>query len=147
VHPTGAWVAQQARNLLLELGQRAGEVRFLVRDRDAKFTDMFDAVFTSIGTQIIRTPVRAPRANALAERWIGTVRRECTDRLLIYNERHLRRILADDEQHYNHHRPHRARDRCPPQPTWAAASADRDEARLRREEIIGGLMNEYRPAA
>jgi putative transposase len=146
-NPTGSWVAQQARNLLMGLGERADYIRFLIRDRDAKYTRVFDEVCTVLDARVIRTPVRAPRANALAERWIGTVRRECTDRLLIYNERHLRRILADDEQHYNHHRPHRARDRCPPQPTWAAASADRDEARLRREEIIGGLMNEYRPAA
>jgi transposase InsO family protein len=146
-NPTGPWVAQQARNLLMDLGERAEHVRFLVRDRDAKYTSVFDEVFTSLGVRVIKTPVRAPRANAIAERWIGTVRRECTDRLLIYNERHLRRVLAEYERHYNHHRPHQARDRRPPQPTWAAPPADRDKARLRREEVLGGLINEYRPAA
>jgi putative transposase len=130
----------------MDLGERAEHIRFLVRDRDAKYTSVFDEVFTSLGARVIKTPVRAPRANAIAERWIGTVRRECTDRLLIYNERHLRRVLADYEQHYNHHRPHRARNRRPPQPIWAAAPTDRDKARLRREEVLGGLINEYRPA-
>ena len=110
-NPTGTWVAQQARNLIMDLGERAGHVRFLIRDRDAKYTSVFDEVFTSLGTRVIKTPVRAPRANAIAERWIGTARRECTDRLLIYSERHLRRVLAEYERHYNHHhRPHRARD-------------------------------------
>jgi putative transposase len=108
-NPTGPWVAQQARNLLMDLGERAEHIRFLVRDRDAKYTSVFDEVFTSLGARVIKTPVRAPRANAIAERWIGTVRRECTDRLLIYSERHLCRVLAKYERHYNYHRPHRAR--------------------------------------
>jgi hypothetical protein len=108
---------------------------------------VFDEVFVSLGVRVIKTPVRAPRANAIAERWIGTVRRECTDRLLIYSERPLRRVLAEYERHYNQHRPHRARGRRPPQPTWAAAPTDLDKARLRREEVLGGLINEYRRAA
>jgi putative transposase len=104
-------------------------------------------VFASLGARVIKTPVRAPRANAIAERWIGTVRRECTDRLLIYSERHLRRVLAEYERHYNQHRPHRARDRRPPKPTSKAAPTDLSGARLMREEVLGGLINEYKPAA
>ena len=115
-NPTGPWVAQQARNLLMNLGERAGHLKFLIRDRDTKFTMAFDRVFTSLGATVIRTLVRSPRANAIAERWVGSVRRECTDRLLICDERHLRKVLAEYERHYNQHRPHRARDRRPPQP-------------------------------
>jgi putative transposase len=129
------------------LQERAEHTRFLIRDRDAKYTSVFDEVFTSLGARVIKTPVRAPRANAIAERWIGNARRECTDRLLIYSERHLRRVLAEYERLYNHHRPHRARDRRPPQPTSAVAPIDLDIARLRREEVLDGLINEYRPAA
>jgi putative transposase len=146
-NPTGTWVAQQARNLIMDLGERVENIRFLIRDRDAKYTSVFDEVFTSLGARVIKTPVRAPRANAIAERWIGTVRRECTDRLLIYGERHLRRVLAEYERHYNQHRPHRARDRRPPQLTSTVAPADLDKARLRREEVLDGLINEYRAAA
>ncbi|WP_431918230.1 hypothetical protein [Nonomuraea jabiensis] len=102
VHPTGAWVAQQARrNLVVNLGERAEGITFLIRDRDAKFIAVFDEVFTSLGARVIMTPVRAPRANAIAERWGGTVRRECTNRLLIYGENHLRRVLRTYERHDN----------------------------------------------
>jgi len=104
-HPAGPWAAQQARNLLMDPGERAEHLKFLIRDRDTKFTMAFDRVFTSPGAKVIRTPVRSRRANALAERWVGSVRRECTDRLLIWNERHLRKVLAQYERHYNQHRP------------------------------------------
>jgi transposase InsO family protein len=131
----------------MDLGERAEHIRFLIRDRDAKYTSVFDEVFTSLGVRVIKTPVWAPRANAIAERWIGTVRRECTDRLLIYSERHLRRVLVEYEWHYNQHRPHRARDRRPPQPTSTVVPTELDEARLRPEEVLDGLINEYRAAA
>jgi putative transposase len=147
VDPTGAWTVQKARNLLMDLGERCGHVKFLIRDRDAKFASALDEVFASIGVRVIKTPVRAPQANAIAERWIGIVRRECTDRLLIYGDRHLRKVLTEYERHYNHHRPHRAKDRRPPQPAPTAPGADLDTTELRREEILNGLINEYRPAA
>jgi transposase InsO family protein len=104
-------------------------------------------VFASLGVRVIKTPVRAPWANAIAERWIGTARRECTDRLLIYGDRHLRTVLAEYERHYNHHRPHRAKDRRPPQPTATATTTDLDTTELRREDVLDGLINQYRPAA
>ena len=94
-NPTGAWVTQQARNLLMDLGDRAAGFRFFIRDRDSKFTAIFDAVFTSEAIRVLRTPVRAPRANAIAEQWIGTVRRELLDRMLILNQRQLGTVLAE----------------------------------------------------
>jgi len=107
-HPVGTWVTQQARNLLMGLDDRVGRFRFLVRDRDAKFTAALDAVFAAEGLKVLRTPVRAPRANAYAERWVGTVRREVLDRMLIFGCRQLRSVLAEYADHYNGHRPHRA---------------------------------------
>jgi len=98
-HPTGAWTAQQARNLLMDIGERAARFRFLIRDRDSKFTTVFDDVLAGTGVRIIKTPIRSPRANSLAERYAGTLRRECLDHLLIYGERHLQRVLAEYEQH------------------------------------------------
>jgi putative transposase len=103
-NPNTGWVAQQARNLVMGLADRIGRFRFLICDRDAKFTDSFDAVFGSEGIRILRTPVRAPRANAVAERWVGTVRREVLDRMLIVGRRHLESMLSDHVEHYNQHR-------------------------------------------
>ena len=104
-NPTGAWVAQQARNHLMDLGDRVASFTFLIRDRDTKFTGVFDAVFISEAIRILSTPVRAPRANAIAERWIGTVRRELLDRILIVNRRHLDHVLTEYVAHFNQHPP------------------------------------------
>jgi hypothetical protein len=117
-HPTGEWVAQQARNLLMDLEDRAAKFRFLIRDRDTKFTAVFDTLFTSSGLRVIKTPVQAPRANAHAERLVGTVCRECLDRLLIVGSRHLYRVLTEFHGHYNDHRSHQGY-QC-----WAEQAAD-----------------------
>ncbi len=113
-HPTGAWVTQQARNILMDLGDHAARFRFLIRDRDSKFTAAFDAVFAGADIRIIRTPVRAPRANAIAERFIGTLRRECLDHLLITGPRHLAAMLGEYIEHYDTHLPHRSLHQQPP---------------------------------
>jgi putative transposase len=145
-HPTGEWVAQQARNLLMSLEGRAGIVKFVIRDRDAKFTAAFDAVFTAIGTRIIKTPVQAPRANAIAERWIASARRECLDRMLITGERHLRLVLGEYIHHYNSHRPHRALQQSPPAGR-VHPLADVTSIRVLRRDRLGGLIHEYSQVA
>jgi transposase InsO family protein len=148
-HPTGDWVTQQARNLLIDLDERAARFRFLIRDRDTKFTESFDRVFTSAGMEILRTPPRAPRANAICERWVGSARRECTDRLLTLGEAHLRAVLTAYVRHYNGHRPHWARDQRPPDTDSLAVSriGDVTDHHVRRTPILGGLINEYHRAA
>jgi putative transposase len=146
VNPSGAWVAQQARHLLMDLGDRAAQFRFLIRDRDSTFTDMFDAVFAGEDIRILRTPVRAPRANAIAERWIGTIRRELLDRMLIINRRHLERVLAEYVAHFNDHRPHRALHQAAPlRPLPPPASPP--QPCPRRRDRLGGLIHEYTQAA
>jgi putative transposase len=145
-NPSKAWVAQQARNLLMDLGERVAAFQFLIRDRDAKFTDVFDAVFASEGIRILRTPVRAPRVNAIAERWIGTVRRELLDRMLIVNLRHLEHALTEYIAHFNHQRLHRAlRQAAPLRPLPPPSS--QPDLRLRRRDRLGGLINEYAQVA
>ncbi len=127
------------------LGERAGSVRFLIRDRDARFSAVFDEVFAAAGITVLKTPPRTPRASCYAERWIRTVRAECTDRMLIYGECHLRMVLNEYLDHYNAHRPHQGRGQRPP---------DHDEhvvvpmeGRIERHAILGGVINEYRRAA
>ena len=145
-HPTGEWVTQQARNLMLTLGERAVSFRFLVRDRDTKFTASFDAVFAASGISALRSPPRAPKANAYAERWVSTIRRECLDRMLIFGERQLRKVPTEYENHYNTHRPHRALEQLPPIADVGIGRGDVSGA-VRRTEILAGLINEYRHAA
>jgi transposase len=145
-HPTGEWVAQQARNLLMNLDDQAGALKFLIRDRDAKFTATFDAVFTAAAVRIIRTPVRAPRANAIAERWIASARRECLDRMLITGGRHLRLILSEYTDHYDGHRPHRALQQNPPAGR-AQLPAEMTGMRVLRRDRLGGLIHEYSQVA
>ena len=143
-HPTGAWTAQQARNLVMDVGERATRFRFLIRDRDSKFTAAFDDVLAGTGVRIIKTPVRSPRANSLAERYTGTLRRECLDHLLIHGERNLRQILAEYARHYNEHRPHQSREQRPP--LHEPGQRIDMTARIRRRQVVHGLLNEYRRA-
>ena len=145
-HPTGAWVTQQARNLLMNLGGQADSLKFLIRDRDTKFTAEFDAVFTAMGVRIIKTPVQAPRANAIAERRIASARRECLDRILVTGERHLRLVLGEYADHYNGHRPHRALHQKPPAGRQDPPAAG-TSTRVLRQDRLGGLIHEYSQVA
>jgi putative transposase len=145
-HPAAEWGTRQARNLVMGLEDRVGQFRFLVRDRDAKFTTAFDAIFAAEGIRVLHTPVRAPRANAYAERWVGTVRRELLDRMLIVGCRQLRSVLAEYADHYNGHRPHRALAQTPPlglgEPVVLAPAG-----RVLRRDPLYGLIHEYAQAA
>ena len=138
-------MAQQARNLAVD--GRLDNVRFLVRDRDAKYAAPFDGVFRSDGVEIVHTPVRAPRANAFAERWVRTVRAECLDWILVLGRRHLDRILRAYVDHYNRARPHRGLDLSTPEPRLARSEADIRGRRVVRRSILGDLINEYEAAA
>src|SRR5215212_5761285 len=145
-HPTGAWLVQQARNLLMDLDDASPRFRFLIRDRDAKFTAAFDAVFTAIDVRVIKTPVRAPRANAIAERFVGSIRRELLDRTLIINQRHAATVLREYQHHYNSRRPHRTLGQAAPlrplpQPTTSKPNT------VQRRDRLGGLLREYQQVA
>ena len=148
-NPDRVWVAQQARNLAWELSDRRIPLRFLIRDNDAKFSGAFDEVFASEGIEVIRTPVEAPRANAIAERFVGTVRRECLDWLLIANRRHLERVLRTYVDHYNAHRPHRGLGLAAPDRANVVPlpSRPRRPTEVSRRDRLGGLIHEYQAAA
>lgn len=141
--PNGPWVTQVARTFTSELDDAERRLRFLVRDRDTKFTASFDEVFASIGVEAIKTPVRSPRANAYAERWVRTVREDCLDHLLVLSRRHLEAILAEYVDHYNRARPHRSLQLTPPRP----ANASDSPGTIRRRNVLGGLIHEYELAA
>ena len=141
--------AQAARNLLLDFEEQAHRLRYLIRDRDAKFTAAFDAVFGAAGVEVVKIPPRSPRANAYAERWVRTVRAECLDWTLIWRQRQLHRVLAEYLRHYNTARPHRSLDLQPPRPAprLALVGSNSGVSPVQRVDVLGGLIHEYRSAA
>jgi putative transposase len=147
-NPDGAWTTQAARNFLMDLGHRTAFIKFLIRDRAGQFTGSFDAVFQAEGIRILASPPQAPRANAICEKMIGTLRRELFDRLLILNERHLRQVLTDYLRHYNAARPHRTLGQLTPaQAGTRPPEINLAEHRIRRKQVLGGLTHEYQIAA
>ncbi|MGH3084673.1 MAG: integrase core domain-containing protein, partial [Gaiellaceae bacterium] len=139
-NPDGRWVTQQARNLITQLGDQQ-PFQWLVHDRDTKFSQAFDEIFRTEGIRVIRTPVKAPNANAHAERWVRTLRTECLDRILILGRRHLEHVLHVYRRHYNEHRPHRALHLLPPNGRDSTPLNAPDH--LRRRDLLGGLIHEY----
>jgi putative transposase len=144
-NPDSAWVTQQARNLAV--GERFKEIRFVIRDRDTKFSGPFDEIFRSEGVNVVKTPIRAPRANAFAERWVRTVRAECLDWMLVLGRRHLEHVLRTYTAHYNLRRPHRGLELKTPDPQPDPAPWPAQGARVRTRDVLGGLIHEYDLAA
>jgi putative transposase len=144
-NPDGGWTTQQVRNLVMDLGDRVDEFRFLVRDRAGQFAASFDAVLADVGIETVKIPPRCPRANCYAERFVLTARSELTDRMLILSQRHLDTVLAEYVRHYNGRRPHRSRELRPPRPTYPVANLD--SQRIKRQQVLGGLINEYERVA
>jgi putative transposase len=147
MRPTGAWTAQQARNLAMDLGERLGTLRFLIHDRDPVFTTAFGEVFKAAGLRIITTLPKTPRMNAICERVNGTLRRELLDRILIIGERHLALLLREYVAHYNAHRPHQSRRQRPPDMETQPARDVADLPSVRRKRVAAGVINEYYHAA
>jgi len=146
LYPTGEWTTQQARNMIMDLGEQAHQIKFMIRDRGSNYTAAFDAALGDAGIRTVLCSVRAPRMNAIAERWIGGCRRELLDRTLIWNQSHLRRILREYETHHNQHRPHRSLDGAAPL-NPLPEPIDLEQYRVRRHTRVGGLINEYRLVA
>ncbi|WP_214322970.1 integrase core domain-containing protein [Nonomuraea sediminis] len=148
-NPTGPWTAQAARNFLIDTDTDATKLKFLIRDRGGQFTDAFDAVFADAGLRVIKSPPQAPKANAHCERMIGTLRRDLLDRMLILNERHLRRTLTRYLEHCNTARPHRGIGQLSPLQAETGPPTPIDLAghRVHRSSILGGLINEYQVAS
>ena len=144
-NPDGPWTVQQIRNLLMDLGDRAADFRFLIRDRAGQFTASFDAVLAGAGIEAVKIPPRSPRANAYAERFVLTARTEVTDRMLIFGQRHLHMVPTQYESHDNGRRPHRSRQLRPPRPDYPVADLSRE--RIQRRPVLGGLINEYEGTA
>jgi putative transposase len=146
LHPTGEWTTQQARNLIMDIGNQAHQVRFMIRDRGSNFTTAFDAVLADAGIRTVLCNVRTPRMNAIAECWIAGCRRELLDRTLIWNQAHLGRILREYEIHHNQHRPHRSlHGAAPLKPLPEPVNLD--PYRVRKQAHVGRLINEYRLVA
>ena len=145
--PVQSWVVQQARNLLMDLEDAGTRVKFVLHDRDASFTQAFDAVFQAAGIRVIRSAVQAPRMNSIMERWIGSCRRELLDRTLICNLRHLMMVLREYEDFYNSHRPHRALGQAAPRRPLPDGITDLDHFRVRRHDRVGGVIHECRLVA
>jgi putative transposase len=144
--PDSVFVTQQARNLAMSLSDEQASITFLIRDRDAKFSRSFDDVFASEGIRVICTPIRAPNANAFAERWVETVRVDCLDWMLIFGPRHLDRVLRTYVQHYNQKRPHRGLQLLAPESAAPVAEVG-VVPHLQRRDLLGGLIHEYESAA
>jgi len=138
-HPNAGWVTQQARQVVWELSESKTTIRYLIRDRDSKFTQEFDTVFQSEGTHVIQTPFRAPNANAYVERWVRTVREECLDQILILNEPHLRRVLKTYDDYYNRQRPHQGIQQQSPIPR----TPQNTSGKVRNRKVLGGIINDY----
>jgi putative transposase len=146
-HPDSAWVTQQGRNFVPALEGRGPRATFLIHDRDSKYSGPFDEVFRTEGVEVIHAPIRAPRANAFAERWVRTIRAECLDWTMVLGRRHLERVLRSYVAHYNRARPHRGLDLATPEPTDPARSPTGRRIGVLRREILGGLIHEYEVAA